>query len=136
VPIETAVRETSRSEAERGAPVRTRGSDSQTLATLRAAPGENQTTCSGGHAGAKAVSALTVQIARLVGSLHAGSRQENWLGKIALKQAHGGRKEGRQGYAAPSAVSSTQRCETFIRPAVDRQYFRASGLWITRGPTV
>lgn len=107
------------------------GSDSQTLATLRAAPGENQTTCSGGHAGAKAVSALTVQIARLVGTLHAGSRR-----KFALKQAHGGRKEGRQGYAAPSAVSSTKQHRTVIRPAVDRQQFRAPGLWITRGPSV
>src|SRR5687768_11195320 len=28
------------------------------------------------------------------------------LTKVALKQAHGGRKEGRQGYAAPPAVSS------------------------------
>jgi hypothetical protein len=70
-------------------------SDRQTLATFRAAPGENQTTGSGRHAGAKAVNALTVQIARLIGSLHAGS-----AGKFALKQAHGGRKEGRQGYAA------------------------------------
>ena len=51
-------------------------SDSETLATFRAAPGENLTTRSGGHAGAKAVSALTVQIARLVSTLHAGSRQE------------------------------------------------------------
>src|SRR5215207_2779542 len=35
------------------------GSDGETLATFRAAPGENLTTRSGGHAGAKAVSALT-----------------------------------------------------------------------------
>jgi hypothetical protein len=45
-------------------------SDSETLATFRAAPCENLTTCSGGHAGAKAVSALAVQIARLVCTLH------------------------------------------------------------------
>src|SRR4026207_1462854 len=68
------------------------GSDSETLATFRAAPCENLTTRSRGHAGAKAVSALTVQIAGLVGTLHAGSRRNNWLLKFAPKQAHGGRK--------------------------------------------
>lgn len=61
------------------------GSDSQTLATLRAAPGENLTTRSGGHAGAKAVSALTVQIARLVGTLHAGSRRESATDESCVK---------------------------------------------------
>jgi hypothetical protein len=52
------------------------GSDSETLATFRAAPCENLTTRSRGHAGAKAVSALTVQIAWLVCTLHASSRQK------------------------------------------------------------
>jgi hypothetical protein len=46
------------------------GSDRQTLATLRAAPGENLTAGSRGHAGAKTVSALTMQVAGLVGTLH------------------------------------------------------------------
>ena len=48
-------------------------SDSETLATFRAAPGKDLTTRSRGHAGAKAVSALTMQIAGLVGTLHTGS---------------------------------------------------------------
>jgi len=52
------------------------GSDSETLATFRAAPCENLTTRSGGHAGAKAVSALTVQIARLVSTLHRALAEE------------------------------------------------------------
>jgi hypothetical protein len=51
------------------------GSDSQTLATFRAAPCEDLTTRSRRHAGAKTVGALTMQIARLVSTLHAGSRQ-------------------------------------------------------------
>ena len=46
------------------------GSDSKTLATLRAAPGENLTAGSRGHAGAKTVSALTMQVAGLIGTLH------------------------------------------------------------------
>jgi hypothetical protein len=46
------------------------GSDSETLATLRAAPCENLTAGSRGHAGAKTVSALTMQVAGLVGTLH------------------------------------------------------------------
>lgn len=51
------------------------GSDGETLATFRAAPCEDLSTCSRGHAGAKTVSALTMQIAGLVSTLHAGSRQ-------------------------------------------------------------
>ena len=50
------------------------GSDSETLATLRAAPGENLTAGSRGHAGAKTVSALTMQVAGLVSTLHTLSR--------------------------------------------------------------
>jgi len=65
-----------------GADERAYRSDSETLATFRAAPCENLTTRSGGHAGAKAVSALTVQIARLVSTLHAGSRCGLWPGKF------------------------------------------------------
>src|SRR6186997_1807691 len=48
--------------------------------------------CRAGDEATKAVSALTVQIAGLVGTLHAGSRRINWLRKFAPKQAHGGRK--------------------------------------------
>jgi hypothetical protein len=47
------------------------------------------------------------------------------LVKVALKQAHAGRKEGRQGYAAPPAVSSAAG-----------QKDRSPRLWITRGPWV
>ena len=65
-------------------------SDSETLATFRAAPGENLTTRSGGHAGAKAVGALTVQIARLVSTLHGGISRGKFFSKVPLKQAHGG----------------------------------------------
>ena len=46
------------------------GSDSQTLATFRAAPGQNLTAGTRGHAGAKTVSALTMQVAGLVSTLH------------------------------------------------------------------
>src|SRR5262245_181273 len=45
-------------------------SDSEALATFRAAPGEHLTTSTRGHAGTKAVSALTMQVAGLVGTLH------------------------------------------------------------------
>jgi hypothetical protein len=46
------------------------GSDSETLATFRAAPGQNLTASSRGHAGAKTVRALTMQVAGLVSTLH------------------------------------------------------------------
>ena len=45
-------------------------SDSETLATFRAAPCENLTAGSRGHAGAKTVRALTMQVAGLVSTLH------------------------------------------------------------------
>jgi hypothetical protein len=45
-------------------------SDSETLATFRAAPGENLTAGSRRHAGAKTVSALTMQVAGLIRTLH------------------------------------------------------------------
>jgi hypothetical protein len=74
------------------------GSDSETLATLRAAPGENLTAGSRGHAGAKTVSALTMQVAGLVSTLHnalAASVRDSFnparaTAKVALKQAHAG----------------------------------------------
>jgi hypothetical protein len=46
------------------------GSDSETLATFRAAPGENLTARSRRHASAKTVCALTMQVAGLISTLH------------------------------------------------------------------
>ena len=109
------------------------GSDRETLATFRAAPGENLTTRSRGHAGAKAVSALTMQIARLVSTLHAGSRAGKLSRKIALKQAHAGAE--RRAARVRSASLSVKR-EAAFRAAIDRQKIRARGLWITLGPSV
>jgi hypothetical protein len=94
-------------------------SDSETLATFRAAPCKNLTTRSGGHAGAKAVSALTVQIAGLVCTLHAAL---TW--KIAPKQAHGGRKR------RAARVRSESRSVKH-KADCDRQKDRALWLWIT-----
>lgn len=45
-------------------------SDSETLATFRAAPCEDLTASSRGHAGAETVRALTMQVAGLVSTLH------------------------------------------------------------------
>lgn len=116
-----ATKQASASEVAR---TRAHRSDSETLATFRAAPCEDLTTRSGGHAGAKAVSALTVQIAGLVGTLHAGSRRNNWLRKFAPKQAHGGRKE--RAARVRSASCSVKRGEDSCR-----QKDRARRLWIT-----
>lgn len=99
-------------------------SDSQTLATFRAAPGENQTARSGCHARAKAVRAFTMQVARLVSTLHAGSRR-----KAALKQTHGGGKR------RAARVRSDSRSVKHARSSC-RQKDRAPRLWITRGATV
>ena len=109
---------------ETAARVRAHRSDSETLATFRAAPCENLTTRSGGHAGAKAVSALTVQIARLVCTLHAGDRLVRLAWKVAPKQAHGGRK--RRAARVRSEYSSVKRAAGSCR-----QKDRARGLWIT-----
>ena len=100
------------------------GSDSETLATFRAAPCENLTTRSRGHAGAKAVSALTVQVARLVCTLHAGGRLVRLAWKSAPKQAHGERKE--RAARVRSASCSVKRGEDSCR-----QKDRARRLWIT-----
>jgi hypothetical protein len=45
----------------------------------------------------------TMDFAGVISALHTESRGA----KIALKQAHGGVKEGRQGYAASLGVSSS-----------------------------
>ena len=102
-------------------------SDRQTLATLRAAPGENLTTRTGGHAGAKAVSALAMQIAGLVSALHAGSRDA----KVALKQAHGGPK--RRAARVRSEPLSVKRETRVGASDEDRSEKSFGGLWITRG---
>jgi hypothetical protein len=93
------------------------GSDSETLATFRAAPGEDLTAGSRRHAGAKTVSALTMQVAGLISTLHcwlsllssdlfSGDGQ---LRKLRQNKHMPGRKEGRQGYAATPAVSSAKQ---------------------------
>jgi hypothetical protein len=81
--------------------------DAETLAALGATTRENQTAAADGHASAKAVRALAVNVARLVSALHdrvsvAGPQVK------AKKLSNCGRKqkltlrifEGRQGYAA------------------------------------
>jgi hypothetical protein len=74
------------------------GSHSETLATLRAAPGENLTPRSRGHAGAKAVSALAMQIARLVSTLHGGlSRGKFFLESSAKTSTWWGGTKGGKG---------------------------------------
>ena len=73
------------------------GSDSETLATLRAAPCEDETTRSRGHAGAKAVSALTVQIARLICTLHARARPKGAYEKCAKTSTCRAQKKGGKG---------------------------------------
>ena len=104
------------------------GSDGETLATFRAAPCEDLTTRSRGHAGAKTVGALTMQIARLVSTLHAGSRQE-----ICAKTSTcwGGKKGGKGTQRPPQCQARRDR-----RSRVGSQKDRASGLWITLGATV
>jgi hypothetical protein len=52
-------------------------SDGEALAALRATARQNLATGASGHARAKAVSALTMYFARLVCTLHAGSRRES-----------------------------------------------------------
>ena len=116
-----ATKQASASEVAR---TRAHRSDSETLATFRAAPCENLTTRSRGHAGAKAVSALTVQVARLVCTLHAGGRLVRLAWKSAPKQAHGGRKE--RAARVRSASCSVKRGEDSCR-----QKDRARRLWIT-----
>jgi hypothetical protein len=97
------------------------GSHSETLATLRAAPGENLTTRSRGHACAKAVSALTMQIARLICTLHGGARGK-FASKVPLKQAHGGAE--RRAARVRSAPPSVKRKAAIRRPSAVRNFAR------------
>lgn len=67
------------------------GSDSETLATFRAAPGENLTASSRGHAGAKTVRALTMQVAGLVSTLHkalAAFVRDSLVPQVQLRKLH------------------------------------------------
>jgi hypothetical protein len=98
------------------------GSHSETLATLRAAPGENLTTRSGGHAGAKAVSALAMQIARLVSTLHSGLSRGKFFSKVPLKQAHGGAE--RRAARVRSTHRSVKRNAAFRRHSAVRNFAR------------
>ena len=71
------------------APLQSRRSDSETLATLGAATGQHLTASASGHARTEAVGALTVNFARLISTLHGGLK-----GKGALKQVHAGARRG------------------------------------------
>ena len=96
------------------------GSHRETLATFRAAPGEDQTTRSRGHARAKAVRALTMQIARLVRTLHGGISRGKIFSKVPLKQAHGGAE--RRAARVRSTYLSVKRAAAFRRPSVVRNF--------------
>jgi hypothetical protein len=109
------------------------GSDSKTLATFRAAPCENLTTRSGGHAGAKAVSALTVQIAWLVCTLHVGSRLENCAKTSTWwAQKRGGKGTQRvlqcqaRGKLQPSERSCARAVDNLASIEIDSPSFRVA----------
>ena len=108
--------------AESAAQLIARGSHRETLATFRAAPGENLTSRSRGHACAKAVCALTMQIARLVSTLHGGARGK-FLSKVPLKQAHGGAE--RRAARVRSAHRSVKRNAAFRRQSAVRKIARS-----------
>src|SRR6185503_14818605 len=105
---------TEQASASEVARMRAHRSDGETLATFRAAPCEDLTTRSGGHAGAKAVSALTMDIARVVSTLHAGSRQEI----CAKTSTWWGERRAARVRSAPRSVKRT-RSETSLTKAVD-----------------
>lgn len=98
----------------------------ETLATFRAAPGENLTPRSRGHACAKAVSALTMQIARLISSFHAALAEIFLESSAKTSTWWGGTKGGKGTQHSPECQAQSR-----VPPAADRQKFRASGLWIT-----
>src|SRR5262245_38703287 len=69
------------------------GLHAQALAPLRAAASEHLTSGARGHSCTKPVRALTMQFARLVSTLHAGSRRE----KCAKTSTWWGKKKGGKG---------------------------------------
>jgi hypothetical protein len=88
------------------APLQKRRSDSETLATLRAAAGQHLTASTSGHARTEAVGTLTVNFARLISTLHAGIS----TGKGALKQVHARALRGAARVrTTPDSVKHTQR---------------------------
>ena len=107
---------------------RAQRSDSETLATLRAATGKHLTAGAGGHARTKAVSALTMNFAGLISALHAEiSRREN----CAKTSTWWVEKKGGKGTQRACGVSSTKRtCDDSCRKIA------RSRLWITRGAWV
>lgn len=106
--------------SERAAQRRARNrSDSETLATFRAAPCENLTTRSGGQAGAKAVSALTVQVARLICTLHAGDRlSQTGQKKCAKTSTWWAQKKGGKGTQRPPQCQAWGRLRASERSRV------------------
>ena len=106
------------------------GSDSETLATFRAAPGEDLTTGSRRHAGTKTVSALTMQVAGLIGTLHCwlsllSSDFFRGLGNcescVKTSTCRGGKKGGKGTQRLPQcqAKSTSAPSERSLARAVD-----------------
>jgi hypothetical protein len=109
------------------------GSDSETLAALRTTTCEDLTTGSRGHAGAKAVGALTMQVAGLVGTLHRALVRANATCESCAKTStcRGGKKGGKGTQRLPQCQAQRSLCASF-----GRQKDRSLILWITLGATV
>ena len=99
-------------------------SDREALAALGTTSRQNETPCAGGHARAKSVSALAMQITGLISALHAESRRK-FCAKTSTwwKQIKGG-KGTQQGMG----------CQAHNAPTEQR--FCAPKLWITRSASV
>ena len=94
--------------------VREGKSNGQALTPLGAAPSQNLAAGTRGHARTEPVSARAMQVAGLISALHDFSP----AAKLALKQAHGAPKEGRQAYAPSPRVSS----EALVRTGVGGKF--------------
>src|SRR5690606_23588699 len=101
--------------------VREGKSNGQALTPLGAAPSQHLAAGTRGHARTEPVSARAMQVAGLVSELHDFRPAEN----LALKQAQGAAKEGRQAEAPRPRVSS----EALVRTGVGGK-FRS----VRRGP--
>src|ERR687897_1489706 len=90
--------------------------------TMRAATGENLTTRSRGHAGTKAVRALSMQVARLVRTLHGGISRGRFFLESSAKTSTwwGGTKGGKGTQHFPEC----QACSGLRRPAAVRNFAR------------
>lgn len=106
------------------------GSDSETLATFRAAPGENLTAGSRRHPGAKTVGALTMQVAGLIRTLHCWlsllssgffRRMGNCESCVKTSTCRGGKKGGKGTQRLPQCQAKSKRrgSERSLAQAVD-----------------